>query len=174
MLIAGPQIMSGYFGNPEETRKALWIDEQGQTWLRTGDIVRADEDGVFQVLDRKKDMIIRAGLKVYPARVEKILMTDARVSDAAVIGRPDPVHNEQVDAFIVPASAEIDSLLLTESLRALCREHLAPYEVPVQFRYIDQIPRSALGKALKKELRALPDEDSPSEPQKPQKQRKAA
>src|SRR6185436_19341905 len=73
MLINGPQIMQGYFANPEQTRIALITDNEGNTWLRTGDIVRVDEEGFFHVLDRKKDMIIRSGLKVFPAKVEKVL-----------------------------------------------------------------------------------------------------
>ena len=73
MLISGPQVMNGYFANPEQTDLALHRDGQGHVWLRTGDVVRYDEDGYFYVLDRRKDMIIRSGMKVYPARVEKVL-----------------------------------------------------------------------------------------------------
>jgi long-chain acyl-CoA synthetase len=119
-------------------------------------------------------MIIRSGLKVYPARVEKILMTHERVADAAVIGRADPVHTEEVVAFIVRKSSDADREILSGELRELCRNHLAPYEVPSKFNFIDQIPRSALGKLLKKELRVLPDTEIPRGPEKPQKQRKAA
>jgi long-chain acyl-CoA synthetase len=179
LLVSGPQVMSGYFHNISETQRVLWTDEHGRTWLRTGDVVRMDENGFFQVLDRKKDMIIRAGLKVYPAKVEKVLKTDARVVDVAVIGRPDPVHTEEVVAFIVTGSGEIDRETLTTELKALCRQHLAPYEVPLKFEYVEQIPRSALGKVLKKELRQLPEspqtpQKPPQKPLKPQKQRKAA
>jgi long-chain acyl-CoA synthetase len=157
LLVAGPQIMSGYFGNPEETRRALWTDEHGRTWLRTGDVVRMEEDGFFQILDRKKDMIIHSGWKVYPGKVEKVLRAHARVADAAVIGRPDPTHTEEVVAFIVPDSSAPDHEALASELAALCREHLAPYEVPSTFQFADQIPRSALGKVLKKDLRRLTD-----------------
>jgi long-chain acyl-CoA synthetase len=162
LLISGPQVMSGYFGNPVETERALWTDPQGKVWLRTGDVVRMDEDGFFQVLDRKKDMIIRSGLKVYPAKVERVLVTHPKVADAAVIGRAHPIHTEEVVAFIVPKPGEIDRSALVEELRALCRERLAPYEVPVKFEFADQIPRSALGKLLKKELRKLPEQPAPA------------
>ncbi len=157
LLISGPQVMSGYFGNPVETQRALWTDPHGKVWLRTGDVVRMDEDGFFQVLDRKKDMIIRSGLKVYPAKVERVLVTHANVSDAAVIGRPHPIHTEEVVAFIVLKSDDVEREKLIEELRGLCREHLAPYEVPAKFEFAASIPRSALGKLLKKELRKLPE-----------------
>lgn len=153
LLVAGPQIMSGYFGNPLETERALWTDAQGRRWLRTGDIVRMDEDGFFQVLDRKKDMIIRSGLKVYPAKVERVLKMHSDVADAAVIGRPDPVHTEQVVAFIAARTPQVNREELAGALRILCRDHLAAYEVPMKFEFIEQIPRSALGKVLKQELR---------------------
>ena len=178
LLVSGPQVMSGYYKNPEATHDALWIDAHGRTWLRTGDVVRMDEDGFFQVLDRKKDMIIRSGLKVYPAKVERVLRSDARVADAAVIGRADPQHTEEVVAFVALKSApdeDFDREVLTSELRALCREHLAAYEVPSKFEFIGQIPRSALGKVLKKELRERPPTDStPTKPQKPNRERKAA
>ena len=173
LLVAGPQVMSGYFRNAEETQRALRTDGQGRTWLRTGDVVRMDEDGFFQVLDRKKDMIIRSGLKVYPAKVERVLLTHEQVADAAVVGRADPLHTEEVVAFIVLKSADLDHDVLASQLRALCREHLAPYEVPSKVEFIERIPRSALGKVLKRELRRLPDDAHP-EPRNPQKERKAA
>jgi long-chain acyl-CoA synthetase len=179
LLVAGPQIMSGYYRNAEATHRALWTDEQGRAWLRTGDVVRMDEDGFFQILDRKKDMIIRSGLKVYPAKVERVLRYDERVTDVAVIGRPHPLHTEEVIAFVSlkPTDDEVDDDAIASDLRVLCRKHLAAYEVPARFEFIDQIPRSALGKTLKKELRQRPPTDTPTKPQKPDKphrERKAA
>jgi long-chain acyl-CoA synthetase len=166
MLVSGPQVMLGYYANPEQTRAALVTDEQGTVWLRTGDIVRVDEEGYFHVLDRKKDMIIRSGLKVYPARVEQLLRRHPRVVDVAVVGRADPTHTEIVVAVIVTqpqprhrengAAAEEaaqEQERLTDELRAFCREHLAPYEVPKKFEFVDKLPRSPLGKLLKRELR---------------------
>ena len=171
LMISGPQVMSGYFRNVPETERALWIDDKGRTWLRTGDVVRMDEDGFFQVLDRRKDMIIRAGLKVYPAKVEKVLRGDVRIADVAVIGRAHAVHTEEVVAFIAlaPAAAEMERAGLKIELQTLCRQHLAPYEVPSKFEFIDEIPRSPLGKVLKKELRArapAPDETPDNTPPK--------
>ena len=165
MLINGPQIMLGYFANPEQTRIALINDNEGNTWLRTGDIVRVDEEGFFHVLDRKKDMIIRSGLKVFPAKVEKVLKSHPQVVDAAVVGRSDPKQTEMVVAVVVvkpppekndkgqPTDRNAYLEKTTEELRAICREHLAPYEVPKLFEFADSLPRSPLGKLLKRELR---------------------
>jgi long-chain acyl-CoA synthetase len=153
--------MHGYFANPHDTAQALIKDADGATWLRTGDIARMDEDGFFYVLDRKKDMIIRSGLKVYPAKVERVLAKHAAVAEVAVIGRPDPIHTEVVTAVIVPKDPEADHEALTDELKAECRSHLAPYEVPMRFEFVASIPRSMLGKALKKELRkATPPPDA--------------
>jgi long-chain acyl-CoA synthetase len=153
LLVSGPQIMSGYYGNPDATNAALWADDDGRVWLRTGDVARMDEDGFFQILERKKDMIIHSGLKVYPAKVERVLGTHPLVSDVSVIGAPDAVHTEEVTAFVVLTEPDHERQKLTMELRALCREHLAPYEVPTRFEFVQQIPRNVLGKALKKVLR---------------------
>jgi long-chain acyl-CoA synthetase len=106
-------------------------------------------------MDRKKDMIIRSGLKVYPAKVEKVLRTHKLVSDACVVGRADTVHTEVVVAVLVLSGEvqEHDRSKIADELRALCREHLAPYEVPAQFEFVAQLPRSPLGKLLRRELR---------------------
>ncbi len=145
--------MTGYFANPEQTRKVLFTDAAGETWLRTGDIARMDADGFFYILDRKKDMIIRSGLKIYPGRVEHVLRMHQKVKDVAVVGRADPHQTEVVVAVIVPAPPIDEQKQLADELRALCREHLAPYEVPQKFEFMAQLPRSALGKLLKRELR---------------------
>ena len=105
---------------------------------------------------RIKELIIRSGLKVYPAKVESVLKTHAKVADAAVVGRADPVHTEIVVAFIVRKNATELADGLIDELRAHCRQHLAPYEVPAAFELIELIPRSPLGKVLKKELRTRP------------------
>jgi len=175
MLLSGPQVMLGYFANPEQTRASLWTDPQGERWLRTGDVVRMDAEGFFYVLDRKKDMIIRAGLKVFPGKVEAVLRRHTRVADVAVIGRADEVKTESVVAVVVatppPAPAEPsraaptpeqDHELLADELRVLCREHLAPYEVPRHFEFVAELPRSPLGKLLKRDLRKAPAEPAPA------------
>jgi hypothetical protein len=128
-----------------------------------------DAEGFFYVLDRKKDMIIRAGLKVFPAKVEAVLRKHPRIADAAVVGRADAVKTESVVAVVVarPAPAPADASApvptkeqeqerLADELRLHCREHLAPYEVPQHFEFTDVLPRSPLGKLLKRELRKAP------------------
>jgi long-chain acyl-CoA synthetase len=169
--------MSGYYGNPDASAKALWKDDAGDVWLRTGDIARVDEDGFFQILERKKDMIIHSGLKVYPAKVERVLANHPQVADVSVIGAPDAVHTEEVTAFVVLSDqAGHDHGKLALELRTLCREHLAPYEVPARFEFIEQIPRNILGKALKKVLREQLNKpaDPPPQPEPSRHQKEAA
>ncbi|MCG3178582.1 MAG: Long-chain-fatty-acid--CoA ligase [Phycisphaerae bacterium] len=173
LLVAGPQIMRGYFADPDATAAAITTDEQGRRWLHTGDVVRVDEDGFFHVLDRRKDMINAAGLKVWPGHVERILAMHPQVADVAVVGWPDPVETECVVAMIVPRSEPPDEAKLASELRALCREHLGPHEVPRRFEFVQRLPRSALGKLLKYELRdmsheAVKEEKMNAEGQRPQ------
>jgi long-chain acyl-CoA synthetase len=154
MLVSGPQVMAGYLANPEQTQKALTTDSDGRTWLHTGDIVWVDPDGYFHVQDRMKDMIIRSGMKVYAAKVERVLRTHPQVADVAVIGVADPIHTEEVVAVVVPANTEPEKQNeLAEILRTHCRERLAPYEVPARVQFVAQLPRTALGKLLKRELK---------------------
>jgi long-chain acyl-CoA synthetase len=155
LLVSGPQIMAGYLANPEQTQKALTTDSHGRTWLHTGDIVWVDPDGYFHVQDRMKDMIIRSGMKVYAAKVERVLRTHPQVADVAVIGVADPIHTEEVVAMVVPANTDPEKQTeLAETLRTFCRERLAPYEVPARVQFVKQLPRSALGKLLKRELKS--------------------
>ena len=153
LLINGPQVMTGYYANPEQTSKVLVKDAAGKTWLRTGDIVRMDSDGFFYVLDRKKDMIIRSGMKVYPGSGRACAEPTCgcqrgggdRAAGCGAYGTARGGDRAQ------PAKEE--QKRIAEELRALCREHLAPYEVPVRFEFMDQLPRSAIGKLLRRELR---------------------
>lgn len=153
LWVCGPQVMRGYYRNGQETSRALFTDDESFVWLRTGDIVEYDEDGFFRVVDRRKDMINHSGLKVFPSRVEKVIRTNERVADVAVVGRPDPVHTEVVVAVVVATSETQESDRLSEVLRSLCKQHLAPYEVPTAFEFVDALPRSPLGKLLRRELR---------------------
>jgi len=160
LLVSGPQIMRGYYGDAEQTHRALTVDGNGRIWLHTGDVALMEPDGYFVILDRKKDMIIRSGLKIFPARVEKVLQSDARVIEAAVVGRDDAVHTQIVVAHIVSGVPAEQRDPLVDDLRKLCREHLAPYEVPAEFHFIDALPRSPLGKLLKKDLVAKAPADA--------------
>ncbi len=152
LVVEGPQVGHGYFDDPEETAAVFDTDETGHRRLFTGDIAEVDDEGFFYLLDRKKDMINRDGMKIYPAKIEPVLKAHPKVSDAAVVGVPDPVHTEAAVAAIVPA--ERDAGKLGEALRTDCQEHLAPYEVPSRFEIFESLPRSPLGKLLKHKLRA--------------------
>ncbi len=146
LWVKGPQVMAGYFEKPEETANAITADG----WFRTGDIAVMNEDGSFKIVDRLKDMIIVSGQKVFPNEVEDVLVLHPKVKEAAVIGVPDKNFGEGVCAFIVPS----DPSLTVEEIRALCREKLAGYEVPRRIEFVSELPKSSVGKILRRELRA--------------------
>ena len=140
----GPQIMKGYWNRPDETEKTL---KEG--WLRTGDIATMDEDGYFKIVDRKKDMILVGGFNVYPNEVEDCLMRHPGVQEAAVIGVLEGDTGEAVQAFIVRKN---DSLTVDE-IKAHCRKTLTGYKVPRYVEFRTELPKSPVGKILRKELR---------------------
>jgi len=163
MWISGPQTMLGYYDN-EEATAGMIVERDGRRWLRTGDVASVDADGYFFVVDRKKDMINRGGMKVWPAKVERVLRMHPQVADVGVIGRPDEKYSEVVVGVIALKAQADDYDALASGLRALCREHLAPYEVPSRFEFVDSLPRSGLGKMLKYRLR---DGQTPAAPPEP-------
>ncbi len=148
--IRGDNVMKGYYHKPEETAEALTADG----WLRTGDMGRFDGDGFLSIVDRKKDLIIIKGLNVYPQEVENVFLKDDRVKEVAVVGKMDPDTGEEtIRAFVTARDgAEIDK----SALLALCREGLSPYKRPKEIFVIPEMPKNALQKILKKELRARP------------------
>jgi long-chain acyl-CoA synthetase len=145
LIIKGPQIMQGYWNNPEETAAAL---KDG--WLYTGDIAKMDEDGYFYIVDRKKDMIISAGYNVYPREIDEVLYGHPNVQEACTIGLPHPTRGEQVKVFVVLRQAESTS---KEDLINYCRERLADYKLPNQIELRAELPKSSVGKILRKTLR---------------------
>jgi long-chain acyl-CoA synthetase len=146
LVIRGPQVMKGYWNRPEETAQTL---KDG--WLHTGDIAKMDERGYFYIVDREKDMIIASGYNVYPREVEEVLYQHPKVAEAAVVGVPDPYRGETVKAFIVPhAGEELDE----EEIISFCRKQLAAYKVPRLIEFREALPKTAVGKILKRELRA--------------------
>lgn len=142
VCILGPQVMTGYLGRPDETASTL-VDG----WLHTGDIGLLDEDGYLAIVDRKKDMLIYKGYNVYPRHLEELIYAQPGVRVAAVVGRPDPSVGELPVAFVV--GAEIDG----ERLRVVVNEQLLPYQRIRELHVVDEIPVSAAGKVLKRELR---------------------
>lgn len=141
----GPGVMQGYWNRPDASREAL----RGG-WLHTGDIGRLDADGYLFIVDRVKDMINVAGLKVWPAEVEQVLYRHPGVHEAAVYGAAHRVRGEQVFADVVPRA---DARVAPDDIVAFCREHLAPYKVPHRVNIVDALPKSATGKVLKRVLR---------------------
>lgn len=153
MAIRGPQVMKGYWNAPQETAATL-----RDGWLYTGDIARMDEDGYFYIEDRKKDMVIVGGLKVYPREIEECLHEHPQVKEAAVVGVPHRVRGELLVAYVVlkdgaAGSAADNGRQVRRQLAEFCRERLAPYKVPRRIRIIDALPRNAIGKVLRRDLR---------------------
>jgi len=145
LVVRGPNVMRGYWNRPEET--AACIDEQG--WLHTGDIARMDEDGYFYIVDRKKDMINASGYKVLPREVEEVLFAHPAVFEAAVAGVPDKYRGETVKAFVV---CKPGAELTADELIAFCKERLAPYKVPRQIEFRAELPKTQVGKVLRRVL----------------------
>ncbi len=143
--VRGPQVMKGYWKKPDETAKVMVGD-----WFLTGDIGVMDADGYVRIVDRKKDMVVVSGFNVYPNEVEDVLAAHPGVVEAAVIGVPDAAAGEAVKAFIVRADTGLDAA----ALRAYCKEHLTGYKVPKIVEFRDELPKSNVGKILRKDLRA--------------------
>ena len=145
LIAKGPQIMLGYWRKPEETEKTI---QNG--WLLTGDIGIMDTDGYFRIVDRKKDMILVSGFNVYPNEIEDVIAAHPDVLEVAVIGVPDGAAGEAVKAFVVAREEGLSK----DSLRAYCKEHLTGYKVPKFVEFRDELPKSNVGKILRKDLRA--------------------
>jgi long-chain acyl-CoA synthetase len=144
IVIKGPQVMKGYWGMPEETANAL-----RDGWLYTGDIARMDEDGYLYIVDRKKEVIIASGYNVYPREVEEVLYRHPEIVEGVAVGVPDAYRGETVKAFVVRKEG---STLTEEELISYCKENLAAYKVPKLVEFRDELPKSAVGKLLKRVL----------------------
>ncbi|HZX13656.1 MAG TPA: AMP-binding protein, partial [Thermodesulfobacteriota bacterium] len=145
LIVKGPQVMKGYWNRPDETLLTL-----RNSWLFTGDIAKMEENGYFSIVDRKKEMIISGGYNVYPREVEEVLYEHPQVLEAAVIGVPDSYKGEYVKAFVVVKSGEE----VTESeIILFCKERLAPFKVPKVVEFRTSLPKSTVGKVLRRALR---------------------
>ncbi|MBW1847552.1 MAG: long-chain-fatty-acid--CoA ligase [Deltaproteobacteria bacterium] len=147
IVIKGPTVMKGYYKRLEETKATL----RGG-WLHTGDVGYMDEDGYLYVTDRKKDMIIKGGENIFPSEVENILLKHPQVAEAAVIGFPDKKYGEDVMAFVIK---EADEEVTEEDIIAHCHRNYTKFKSPTKIQFIDNIPKSLVGKILKKELRGI-------------------
>jgi fatty-acyl-CoA synthase len=143
----GPNVMKGYYQDPQGTSEAL-----RDGWLHTGDLARMDEEGFVYIVDRKKDMIISGGENIYPREIEELLYRHPKVRDAAVVGIPDPLWGESVRAFIVLKNQET---MKEDEVVDYCRSHLASYKKPKSVLFVPSLPRNPSGKVLKTVLRTL-------------------
>ncbi len=145
LLVKGPQVMQGYWENDPETAGTI----KGG-WLYTGDVATMDEDGYFFIVDRKKDMIISGGFNVYPREIDEVLFSHPKINEVSSVGIPHPTRGEQVKSFVVLKEGEI----ATEGeVIEFCRDKMATYKLPTKVEFRDELPKSLIGKILKKELR---------------------
>ncbi|MGQ0736062.1 MAG: AMP-binding protein [Acidobacteriota bacterium] len=146
LLVRGPQVMQEYWQRPDETARVL-----RDGWLATGDVATMDEAGYFYIVDRKKDMILVSGFNVYPSEIEAVLATHPGVAEVCVLGVPDPLCGEAVVAVIVPR----DRTLTADAVREHARQSLTSYKIPRTVVFRDQVPKSNVGKILRKDLREV-------------------
>jgi len=142
---SSPYLFNGYWNQPEETAGAL-----RDGWVTAGDLARQDDDGFYYIVDRKKDMVVTGGFNVYPREIEEVLHRHPAVVEAAVVGVPDEYFGETLRAFVVPRPG---MNVVASELESHCRDTLAGYKVPKEYRFIAELPRNAGGKVLKKPLR---------------------
>jgi long-chain acyl-CoA synthetase len=147
LCVKGPQIMKGYVNRPDETAATL-----RDGWLLTGDMATVDEEGYFTIVDRKKDMIISGGFNIYPREIDEVLFTHPKILEACSIGIPDAYSGERVKVYVVLKDGQE---VTEQEIIDYCKERLVKYKVPKFVEFSDQLPKSAVGKILRKELRAI-------------------
>jgi long-chain acyl-CoA synthetase len=145
LIVKGPQVMAGYWNRPAETAATL-----RDGWLYTGDIATMDQEGYFYIVDRKKDMIISGGYNVYPREIDEVFFTHPKVMEACAIGVPHPTRGEQIKVFVVLKPGETAS---ETELINFCKERLATYKLPTMVVFCEELPKSTVGKVLRKDLR---------------------
>ncbi|SNC74394.1 long-chain acyl-CoA synthetase [Marinobacter sp. es.048] len=145
LCVKGPQVMRGYWQRPEDTQKSFTEDG----YLRTGDIALIQEDGYIRIVDRKKDMIIVSGFNVFPNEIEDVVSSHPKVVECAAVGLPDAKSGEAVKVYLVPTAEGVTE----NELKEFCRERLTAYKVPKKFEFRDELPKTNVGKILRRELR---------------------
>ena len=145
LIIQGPQVMKGYWNNPEETAQTL-----RNGWLYTGDVASVDEEGYFRIVDRKKDMIIAGGLNIYPREVEEVLYEHPKVKEAVCVGIPHSYRGETVKAYLVLKEGQTAT---ADEIMEFCREHMAKYKAPRMVEFRSELPKTMVGKILRRALR---------------------
>jgi len=149
MIMRAPQYMAEYWNNPVETDETLRVHPDGQRWLYTGDLAYMDEDGYIFLVDRKKDLIKTSGFQVWPREIEEVLATHPAVMEVGVAGVPDSAKGEVAHAWVVLKPGQ---QVTSEALRAFCRERLAPYKVPAHVEFRSELPKTMVGKVLRRAL----------------------
>ncbi len=145
ICVRGPQVMKGYWQRPKETAAVMTVDG----FLRTGDIGVMEEDGYLKIVDRLKDMILVSGFNVYPNELEEVVMTHPGVLEVAAVGKKSEETGEKVKLFVVKKTPALTEAMLI----AHCREHLTAYKVPREIEFLNELPKSPVGKILRRELR---------------------
>ena len=150
IVIRAPQLMQGYWKKPEETKEMIRVGDNGERLLFTGDLGYLDEDGYLFIVDRKKDLIKTSGYQVWPREIEEVISSHPCVHEVGVAGVPDKMRGEKAKAWIVLN----DGASLTEAeVKSWCRERLAPYKVPAKFEFVSELPKTQVGKVLRRALR---------------------
>jgi len=144
LAVKGPQVMKGYYNRPDETEQTL-----RHGWLHTGDIAKMDEEGYFFIVDRKKDMVIAGGYNIFPREIEEVLYTHEKIQEVVVAGVPDEYRGETIKAYIVTKEGEN---LTEDEIEKFCKENLAPYKVPKKIEFRNELPKSMVGKILRRVL----------------------
>lgn len=157
MILNGPNIMQGYWKRPKETKESI-IDIDGKKWLRTGDLVRMDEEGYFYFFDRKRDLIKYKGFSVFARHVEEVLYKHPQIKAAGVVGVPDPKVGQVIKAYVVLQS-EARGKVSEEDVIAFCKENLAHYKVPKIIEFRGELPKTDVGKVSRRELREEAEEE---------------
>jgi long-chain acyl-CoA synthetase len=150
IVIRAPQLMQGYWQKPSETREMLRTNSVGERVLYTGDLGYLDEDGYLFIVDREKDLIKTCGFQVWPREIEEVISTHPAVAEVGVVGLPDKVRGETVKAWIVVRSGET---VTGAEMKAFCRDRLAPYKVPAKYEFVSELPKTQIGKLLRRVLR---------------------
>ena len=155
LIIRGPQVMKGYWRMPTETANVLRQHPSlgPGFWLHSGDIARMDEEGYFQIVDRKKDMIICGGFNVYPRDIEDVLYQHPAVHLAGVIGIPDEYRGETAKAFVVLKDGHAESGALAEEIKRFVKSRLAAHEYPREVAFVPELPLTTTGKVMRRKLR---------------------
>jgi long-chain acyl-CoA synthetase len=151
LVLSGPNVMAGYWQRPEENARA-YVERAGMRWMRTGDIVRMDDEGYFHFHDRAKDLIKFKGLSIFAKDIEDVLYGHPQVKAAGVIGVPDPAVGQRIKAIVV-LQADARGKLSEDEIKAYCRQQLAEYKVPHIVEFRGELPKTDVGKVSRRELR---------------------